>query len=274
MDALKIVTPKIRKAANGAGRFARNGYGRGAATVKRLRYRLSRPVPAGMPPVWNRQMTQILLLSVFATAFAAIFDPYFRPFAGPPPNVALEFLRDITDVAKSGWYIVPAVIIVAIIGLLDWQSLRHASRRALLTAYGQAGFILASVAVPGIVVNIIKQFVGRARPRIVEDAGVYGFSPFQFDHAFQSFPSGHATTAGSLAVILMLWHPKARIPLFLAMTLLACGRIPAGAHYPSDVVAGFSLGAIMALTFARWLARRRAIFRFRDGALFPVLTGK
>lgn len=219
-------------------------------------------------------MTQIFILSIFATLFAAIFDPYFRPFSGPAPNVALQFLRDITDVAKSGWYIVPAVIVIAIIGLLDWHALRHATRRTLLTAYGQAAFILASVAVPGITVNIIKQFVGRARPGMVDEAGIYGFSPFQFEHAYQSFPSGHATTAGSLAVILMLWHPRARMPLFLAMVMLACGRIPAGAHYPSDVVAGFSLGAIMTLIIARWLARRRAVFKFRDRELFPVLIEK
>lgn len=274
MDALKIVTPKVRKAANGAVRVVRNVYGRGEATLKRLRYRLTRPVPAGVPPVWTREMTQIVLLSIFATLFAAIFDPYFRPFAGPAPNLALQFLRDITDVAKSGWYIVPAIIVIAIIGLLDWHALRHATRRTLLNAYGQAAFILASIAVPGIAINIIKQLVGRARPSIVEKAGIYGFSPFEFDHAYQSFPSGHATTAGSLAMILMLWHPKARMPLFLAMVMLACGRIPAGAHYPSDVVAGFSIGAIMTLIFARWLARRRAVFRFRDNEQFPELIEK
>lgn len=274
MDALKIVTPKVRKAANGTVSVVRNLYGRGDATVRRLRYRLTRPVPAGVPPVWTREMTQIVLLSVFATLFAAVFDPYFRPFAGPAPNVVLQFLRDITDVAKSGWYIVPAIIVIAIIGLLDWSALRHATRRALLNAYGQAAFILASVAVPGIAINIVKQFVGRARPGVVETAGIYGFSPFAFDHAYQSFPSGHATTAGSLAMILMLWHPRIRMPLFLAMFMLACGRIPAGAHYPSDVVAGFSIGAIVTLIFARWLARRRAVFRFRGDGQFPVLIEK
>lgn len=274
MDASKIVTTKVRKTASGAVRVARNFYGRGEATARRVRYRLARRVPAGVPPVWTREMTQLVLLSVFATLFAAVFDPYFRPFAGPAPNVVLQFLRDTTDVAKSGWYIVPAVIVIAIIGLLDWHALRHATRRTLLNAYGQAAFILASVAVPGIAINIVKQIVGRARPGIVETAGVYGFSPFEFSHVYQSFPSGHATTAGSLAVILMLWHPRARMPLLLAMVILACGRIPAGAHYPSDVVAGFSIGAITTLVFARWLARRRAVFRFNGQRQFPVLIEK
>lgn len=274
MDAVKKIAPKKRTAVGSAGRTAGASRNRAAATVKRLRNRLSRPVPPGVPPVWTPQMTAIVLLALFGTAYAAIFDPYFRPFAGPAPNFALQFLRGITDAAKSGWYIVPAIIIVTIIGLLDWSSLRHASRRTLMTVYGRAAFILVAIAVPGITTNIIKQLVGRARPRIVDEAGIYGFSPFEFEHAYQSFPSGHATTAGSLAVILMLWHPRARIPLFLSMFALACGRIPAAAHYPSDVVAGFALGSIMSLVFARWLARRRAVFGFGVDRLFPVLIGK
>ena len=182
-------------------------------------------------------------------------------------------IRSVTDAAKSGWYIVPAFIVVAIIGLLDWRELRHGSRRVLLAAYGRAAYILAAIAIPGIIVNIIKQIVGRARPRMVDEFDIYGFSPFQFDAAFQSFPSGHAAAAGSLAMILMLWHPNAKWPLFVLMFVLACARIPAGAHYPSDVVAGFSFGAIMALVIARWLARRRAVFSFSGAETLPRLIG-
>lgn len=217
-------------------------------------------------------MSRIAVAAAFLTAFAAVFDPYFKPFAGPAPNVALQFLRDVTDSMKSGWYIIPAIIIVAIIGLMDWRDIRTASRRALLTAYGRAAFIFAAVSISGITVNIIKQFVGRARPRMVEQVGVYGFSPFEFNHAFQGFPSGHATTAGALAVLLMLWHPRAKWPLFAGMFVLACARIPAGAHYPSDVVAGFSIGALMTLAMARWLARRRAVFSFDGNSLLPRLN--
>ena len=47
-------------------------------------------------------------------------------------------------------------------------------------------------------------------------------------------------------------------------------RVAARAHYPSDVVAGLSLGLLYALFLARWLARRRVAFRFRKGALLPV----
>lgn len=263
---------RLPAAATDAAHLVKARYQSGAATTRRLWFRLSRPVQDGIPPVWTQRMMWIVAAAMFLTAFAAIFDPYFRPLAGPAPNAVLGFLRDVTDSVKSGWYIVPAVILISIIGLMDWRELRTASRRAMLAAYGRAAYILAAIAVPGITVNIIKQFVGRARPRMVDDFGIYGFSPFRFDAAFQGFPSGHAATAGSLAVILMLWHPQAKWPLFGLMFVLACGRIPAGAHYPSDVVAGFSIGAIMALAIARWLARRRAVFSFDGDRTFPRLN--
>ncbi|MFZ2103626.1 MAG: phosphatase PAP2 family protein [Oricola sp.] len=240
-------------------------------TTRRLWGRLSRPVSRDMPPVWSGHMTSFAVASTLLTMLAVALDPYAQPFAHLSTNGVLRFMSEITDAAKSGWYIVPAIIIIAIIGLTDWRRLRTASRRALMSAYGEAAFILVSISVSGIVVNIIKQFVGRARPRMADEFGVYGFWPFHFDSAFQGFPSGHAATAGSLAVILMLWHPKARWALLALMFLLACARIPAGAHYPSDVVAGFSLAAIMTLAFARWLARRRAVFVFDGDNPFPRL---
>lgn len=272
MDSSNKTVPKVSAAATATGRLVKARFDSGVATTRRLWFRLSRPVQNGTPPVWTARMTEIAISAVGLTAFVAIFDPYFRPFAGSPPNFALEFLRDVTDAAKSGWYIVPAIILIAIIGLMDWRELRTASRRALLTAYGRAAYILAAIAIPGITVNIIKQIVGRARPRMVDDFGVYGFSPFEFSSLFQGFPSGHAATAGSLAAILMLWHPQAKWPLFAIMFMLGCARIPAGAHYPSDVVAGFSIGAIMALAIARWLARRRAVFSFDGDRTLPRLN--
>lgn len=271
MDQQSKIPPAIVATGHQAVRQLRGLAKRSGATFMRVRSRLSRPVRADMPSVWTMQMTRLVVVAVCLTAFAAIFDPYFRPLGGPPPTTALAFLRGITDAAKSGVYIVAAVIVIAIIGLLDWRDVRHGTRRALVTAYGQAAFILAAVAVPGITANIIKQFVGRARPRMVEEFGVYGFAPFRFDSSFQSFPSGHATTAGSLAMILILWHPEWKWPLLAGMALLGSARIAAGAHYPSDVVAGFALGAIMTLVFARWLARRRAVFVFDQSRTLPRL---
>lgn len=268
------LSTRTRMARDGAARFAVASRDNASATLRRLRFRLSRRATAGMPPVWTPKLTQFTLVSVFAVLFAAVFDPYFVPTPDPLPNVVLRFLREVTDAGKSGWYIVPAVILITLIGLANWRGIRHATRRSMMIVYGRAAFILVSLAVPGITVNLIKQVVGRARPYVADQFGVYAFEPLRFAHAFQSFPSGHAATAGSLAAILMIWYPRCRPPVFFAMAVLASARIPAGAHYPSDVVAGFSLAFIVALVIARWLARKRVVIAFRDGSQIPVLIGQ
>ena len=75
---------------------------------------------------------------------------------------------------------------------------------------------------------------------------------------------------GAVAMVLMLWFPRARVPLLLLCAFVAVTRIAARAHYPSDVVAGFALGLLYALFLARWLACRRVVFRFRNRDLLPV----
>ena len=58
-----------------------------------------------------------------------------------------------------------------------------------------------------------------------------------------SFPSGHAMTlVGVLTPIVLLWPA-----VFLSAVVMACGmfwsRVATGHHYPSDVLAGATLGA-------------------------------
>lgn len=184
---------------------------------------------------------------------------------------AFSALALITDAAKSTVYIVGSLLLVCVIGLLDWPQIGARTRRTLLALYGRAAFVLFAIIGPGIAINIVKQFVGRGRPRTLDEYGPYVFHPFQFDYAFQSWPSGHSTTSGSLAMILMLWYPAARLPIAIAFAILASARTAANAHYPTDVIAGLTIGMLSTLALARWLARRHAVFRLGDNNLFPRL---
>ncbi len=63
-----------------------------------------------------------------------------------------------------------------------------------------------------------------------------------------SFPSGHTLHAVSFSLISVYYFP-ALMPLVLPFTLLvALSRPVLGLHYPSDVIAGAALGAVIALT--------------------------
>jgi membrane-associated phospholipid phosphatase len=106
----------------------------------------------------------------------------------------------------------------------------------------RVGFFFLSIVVSGIVTNIIKVVLGKARPKILEYDDFYGLTWFNLDHAYQSFPSGHTTTAFAIFASLSIMFPK-YIWVFLFYALaIAFARIGFFAHYPSDVMAGAIVG--------------------------------
>ncbi len=61
-----------------------------------------------------------------------------------------------------------------------------------------------------------------------------------------SFPSGHTLHAMAFLVILTWYFPIAAIALVPLVLLIAVSRVALGLHYPSDVIAGAVLGALVA----------------------------
>lgn len=84
----------------------------------------------------------------------------------------------------------------------------------------------------------IKIYVHRPRPFLT----IKGSLPLITPHGF-SFPSGHATLAMAMAVVLGFHFPKARRIVYTLAVLIGLSRVYFGAHYLSDVLAGFVLGA-------------------------------
>ncbi|MEK7565106.1 MAG: phosphatase PAP2 family protein [Patescibacteria group bacterium] len=61
-----------------------------------------------------------------------------------------------------------------------------------------------------------------------------------------SFPSGHATFFMALAVyFLLIGQRKLGIFLFVSAILIGVARVAAGVHWPSDVLAGWAIGAVV-----------------------------
>ena len=124
-------------------------------------------------------------------------------------------------------------------------------RRRRLDAVIFAGTMLTGL---GTMV-VLKQVFERARPTVF---------PW-IDHADGfSFPSGHSFLNATfwLLVALVVDRPWARV-LAVVMTLLAGSfRVVAGVHWPSDVVAGWSLG----IALVACAALVRAWFTSRSGS--------
>jgi membrane-associated phospholipid phosphatase len=131
----------------------------------------------------------------------------------------------------------------------------EAGRQAMLAltqlGHGGVDFGLAAVGAAGIAVQVIKHVACRARP---DSPGAGAF----FHHipclgamwGLFSFPSGHAATAAALAVALGLRVPALRLPAAAGVIVVMVSRVYLGAHFPSDVLAGATLGAVAAVLAA------------------------
>ncbi|UUR08037.1 phosphatase PAP2 family protein [Sphingomonas glaciei] len=117
----------------------------------------------------------------------------------------------------------------------------------------RAAALLVAVLGARIGVEIIKAVVDRARPSLeVHPVVVHS----------QSFPSGHA--ANSMATFLALalfvaperWRRPAVATAVTASLAMGATRPLLGVHWPSDVLAGWILGAAAALLGWWWLSRR------------------
>jgi membrane-associated phospholipid phosphatase len=201
-----------------------------------------------------------------ALAGFLILDPVVLGAVREFDSGTYHLFRGFTNLGRSNWILIPSG---AGILVLAWMRAKESGfRRAV--AYGYAmqllSFLFAAVALSGLSASLIKNVLGRARPKLFEQVGPIEFQPFSFDADFASFPSGHATTAGALAGVLAIVWPGARIPLFLAGAWIASTRFLIGAHYLSDVVAGLLFGVAFAYFLRNRLARRRWLFaNGRDG---------
>lgn len=122
------------------------------------------------------------------------------------------------------------------------------SRRAALRG-------VASVAIASTAANVVaKGLAGRGRP--VESAPLSR----QLARAPRttSFPSGHAASAAAFATGVGLEIPALAGPVGALAAAVGASRVVTGMHYPSDVVAGFMLGATAGALTLRWWPRRPA----------------
>ena len=150
----------------------------------------------------------------------------------------LAFLRVVTETGST-W----AVVILAAVALLVGVAIgpwRHGVVAAVVVGLASLGN------------GLIKAVIGRKRPDLIDAI---------LSEPGYSFPSGHAALGmvgwGILAVLVSRTRlPRAlRVSLVAGMALLIAligvSRIYLGVHYPTDVLAGWTLGGVVVLLYAR-----------------------
>ena len=118
-------------------------------------------------------------------------------FARALPPWLVDTFNEITDYGKSGWFLVPLA------GLIMAAAILRAAPRARSpiwcspASWCASTYLFLAIAVPGLVVTVVKRLIGRVRP---SESGPFAYIPWSWQHEYASLPSGHTTTAFAAAV--------------------------------------------------------------------------
>jgi membrane-associated phospholipid phosphatase len=179
----------------------------------------------------------------------------------------------MTDFGKSGWFLWPTGIVLAVIAAVTSPALAPLGRLVLAAIAVRTGFLFAAIALPGLFATIIKRLIGRARPFVGTEADPFLYGQLVWRADYASMPSGHATTAFAAAIAVGLLWPRLRSVMVLYALIIAVSRVVLDAHYLSDVIAGAFVGSIGALIVRDWFARRHLGFLVDAHGVTHALPG-
>jgi membrane-associated phospholipid phosphatase len=203
----------------------------------------------------------VVAVSLLAVGFL-LLDPFMLEHARTLSPHVRAFFGAITDVGRSNWILIPiaAVIAFAIVLRRNHLGFRNSAAYGLIMA--TAGYVFVSVAGAGLVASLLKNILGRARPKLYEVVGHFDFHFFAFYRDYASIPSGHATNIFAFATVIAILWPRGRLLLYTLATWIAASRVFVGAHYFTDAV----LGALLGMTFPYFVrdrfAARRWLFEY------------
>jgi membrane-associated phospholipid phosphatase len=123
-----------------------------------------------------------------------------------------------------------------------WAATRASPSRPLRR---EADQMLCSLLIAGVVPHLCKYLVRRERPNRALVRRFETRVP-RLGDAWDSFPSGHAMHLSAIAGSARRLVPRRWWPTLIgALGALAASRVVLLAHYPSDVVAGWGIGALI-----------------------------
>lgn len=173
------------------------------------------------------------------------------------------FFRVVTSLGQGGIWLIPSGVLTLVFLLARRIVISPAARERWSRAAWVPGFLFLSVAISGLLNDLLKVLVGRTRPVQLFESGISDFTPFSHGWAMNSFPSGHSQTIMAAMVALSLILPRYDLAFLSLGLLVALSRMALTAHYFSDVVFGAWLGAFVTLALHRLLVMRGIDVRLR-----------
>lgn len=130
---------------------------------------------------------------------------------------------------------------------MHWFNIKFLTRDAYAKLKNSNAFLVfCSLVLSGVVVEILKFVIGRARPIFFDEFGIVGFFPGTFEWAFNSMPSGHTALSFAGLVMLGMLMPRFKVLTWGLAILIGLSRVAIGAHWPTDVILGAFVGMVAA----------------------------
>ena len=204
----------------------------------------------------------VLALSLIFVGFLLI-DPFMLERSKLLAPEARKFFRAITDIGRSNWMLIPTGAAIALALVLRQRHVGFRNSAAYGLIASTIGFVFVSVGGAGLIANLAKNIIGRARPPLFDTVGALDFKLFAFDPDYASLPSGHATNIFAFATVIAILWPRGRVLLYTIAAWIAASRVLIGQHYFTDVVLGAILGTAFPYFVRDRFAARRWLFERR-----------
>jgi undecaprenyl-diphosphatase len=157
----------------------------------------------------------------------------------------VRFVRIIVGKSKRHPRFLAATVFLNLLGN-GWLYLPLAVLLPLIAGWSAWRFMLAG----SLSVIIAHSFYPWLKSRLAR------LRPLEFDPALSSniktldrysCPSGHCMTAAAVGIPLALAFPQTLLPIIIVWLMIAWSRISLGHHYPTDLLLGGLIGALVSL---------------------------
>ncbi|MCL4359634.1 phosphatase PAP2 family protein [Patescibacteria group bacterium] len=142
------------------------------------------------------------------------------------PHTALlnAFFLGLSGIGAVGlvWFVLAGILFLR-------EERKHHWFFAPIVLAGAGSYLVAEM--------ILKNLVARPRPSLAMGAIILGSPSTDY-----SFPSGHATIAFAMAVVLSKIEPRWRPVFYLLAVAISFSRLYVGKHFPLDLLGGALAG--------------------------------